>query len=131
MSRTELRRYHDILLIGIGGSNLGIKAIRHALKPEDDAAPGTPMSTIPRLHFVEVVHNRFQPILPQDGLAGTGKGRWQAMDQYTSGRGRKNRLALGGEEAALLQDFKDRGTGGLGADSGSVFQLCLQDRHLD
>ncbi|MHB8347140.1 MAG: hypothetical protein ACYDHM_08135 [Acidiferrobacterales bacterium] len=49
----ELRQYRDILLIGIGGSNLGTKAIRHALKPEDDS-PNSPGNVPgPRLHFIE------------------------------------------------------------------------------
>ncbi len=49
----ELKCYQDILLIGIGGSNLGSKAIRHALKPEEDSAPGARTSAAPRLHFIE------------------------------------------------------------------------------
>lgn len=52
-SAAELRRFSDILLIGIGGSNLGTKAIRHALKPEDDVTPGANNPAMPRLHFVE------------------------------------------------------------------------------
>lgn len=44
----ELRQFHDIVLIGIGGSSLGTKAIRHALKPEHDLPAGGP-----RLYFVE------------------------------------------------------------------------------
>ncbi len=52
-SAAELRGYRDILLIGIGGSNLGTKAIRHALKPEDDSPAGAQAASVPRLHFVE------------------------------------------------------------------------------
>jgi glucose-6-phosphate isomerase len=44
----ELRHFQDIVLIGIGGSSLGTKAIRHALKPEHDLPAGGP-----RLYFVE------------------------------------------------------------------------------
>ena len=44
----ELRHFRDIVLIGIGGSSLGTKAIRHALKPEHDQPAGGP-----RLFFVE------------------------------------------------------------------------------
>ena len=44
----ELRHFNDIVLIGIGGSSLGTKAIRHALKPEHDLPAGGP-----RLYFVE------------------------------------------------------------------------------
>ena len=51
----ELRGYRDILLIGIGGSNLGTKAIRHALKPENDTPHAARDPAGPHLHFVENV----------------------------------------------------------------------------
>lgn len=41
-----LRRFPNVLLIGIGGSSLGAKAVRHALKPDNGGS---------RLHFVENV----------------------------------------------------------------------------
>lgn len=41
-----LGRYPNVLLIGIGGSSLGAKAVRHALKPDNGGS---------RLHFVENV----------------------------------------------------------------------------
>lgn len=41
-----LRRYPNVLLIGIGGSSLGAKAVRHALRPDNGSS---------RLHFVENV----------------------------------------------------------------------------
>jgi glucose-6-phosphate isomerase len=43
----DIRRYREVIVIGIGGSSLGAKALRHALMPN-----GT---TVPRLHFVENV----------------------------------------------------------------------------
>ena len=48
-----MKEYRDIMLIGIGGSNLGTKAIRHALKPEDDAPRASADASGPHLHFVE------------------------------------------------------------------------------
>lgn len=44
-----LKQFDSILLIGIGGSSLGTKAIRHALKPEHETPGG------PHLYFVENV----------------------------------------------------------------------------
>ncbi len=41
-----LRRFSNILLIGIGGSSLGAKAVRHALRPDNGGS---------HLHFVENV----------------------------------------------------------------------------
>ena len=43
----ELRKFRDIILIGIGGSSLGTKAIRHALQHGNEEPVG------PRLYFVE------------------------------------------------------------------------------
>ena len=43
----ELRKFRDIILIGIGGSSLGTKAIRHALQHGNEEPAG------PRLYFVE------------------------------------------------------------------------------
>ena len=42
-------RYRNVILIGIGGSSLGAKAIRHALKPEHESPDGS------KLYFVENV----------------------------------------------------------------------------
>jgi len=43
----DLRRYQDVLVIGIGGSSLGAKALQQAV------APQPPLAGTPRLHFVE------------------------------------------------------------------------------
>lgn len=45
----KLKQFRNIVLIGIGGSSLGTKAIRHALKPEAEHPDG------PHLYFVENV----------------------------------------------------------------------------
>lgn len=45
---SELRHFSDVIVIGIGGSSLGAKAVYHALKGELPAG-------LPRLHFVENV----------------------------------------------------------------------------
>jgi glucose-6-phosphate isomerase len=44
---TDLRRHQDVLVIGIGGSSLGAKALQQAV------APQPPLAGTPRLHFVE------------------------------------------------------------------------------
>ena len=44
-----ISRYRNVILIGIGGSSLGAKAIRHALKPEHESPEGS------KLYFVENV----------------------------------------------------------------------------
>jgi glucose-6-phosphate isomerase len=55
----DLRRHQDVLVIGIGGSSLGAKALQQALAPQPSSA-GTP-----RLHFVENIDPHFlQRLLP-------------------------------------------------------------------
>ncbi|MEK7303716.1 MAG: glucose-6-phosphate isomerase [Pseudomonadota bacterium] len=49
----DLRRHQDVLVIGIGGSSLGAKALQQALAPQP-AMAGTP-----RLHFVENIDPYF------------------------------------------------------------------------
>lgn len=49
----DLRRHQDVLVIGIGGSSLGAKALQQALAPQP-AMVGTP-----RLHFVENIDPYF------------------------------------------------------------------------
>jgi glucose-6-phosphate isomerase len=49
----DLRRHQDVLVIGIGGSSLGAKALQQALAPQP-AHAGTP-----RLHFVENIDPYF------------------------------------------------------------------------
>jgi glucose-6-phosphate isomerase len=50
---TDLRRHQDVLVIGIGGSSLGAKALQQALAPQP-ALAGTP-----RLHFIENIDPYF------------------------------------------------------------------------
>jgi glucose-6-phosphate isomerase len=50
---SDLRRHQDVLVIGIGGSSLGAKALQQALAPQS-ARPGTP-----HLHFVENIDSYF------------------------------------------------------------------------
>jgi glucose-6-phosphate isomerase len=49
----DLRRHQDVLVIGIGGSSLGAKALQQAV------APQPPMAGTPRLHFVENIDPHF------------------------------------------------------------------------
>ncbi len=48
-----LRRHQDVLVIGIGGSSLGAKALLQAI------APQPPLAGTPRLHFVENIDPYF------------------------------------------------------------------------
>lgn len=49
----DLRRHQDVLVIGIGGSSLGAKALQQAV------APQPPLAGTPRLHFVENIDPYF------------------------------------------------------------------------
>jgi glucose-6-phosphate isomerase len=49
----DLRRHQDVLVIGIGGSSLGAKALQQAV------APQPPLAGTPRLHFVENIDPNF------------------------------------------------------------------------
>jgi len=49
----DLRRHQDVLVIGIGGSSLGAKALQQAV------APLPPTAGTPRLHFVENIDPYF------------------------------------------------------------------------
>jgi len=50
---SDVRRHRDVLVIGIGGSSLGAKALQQALVPQP------PIAGTPRLHFVENIDPYF------------------------------------------------------------------------
>jgi glucose-6-phosphate isomerase len=50
---SDLARHQDVLVVGIGGSSLGAKALQQAV------APQTPLAGTPRLHFVENIDPYF------------------------------------------------------------------------
>jgi glucose-6-phosphate isomerase len=50
---SELRRHRDVVVIGIGGSSLGAKALQQAV------APQPPLAGTPHLHFVENIDPHF------------------------------------------------------------------------
>ena len=50
---SDLRRHREVLVIGIGGSSLGAKALQQAVVPQP------PLAGTPRLHFVENIDPYF------------------------------------------------------------------------
>lgn len=56
----QIRRFEDVVVIGIGGSSLGAKAVHHAITAV------RPDSSVPRLHFLENIDSyRLRIILQQ------------------------------------------------------------------